>query len=93
MTRATPFDVEILRIYDARYLLGDLRDDFRTGLWCSTYVNSKLKASADPVAASDFMPFWVRGSQIKPKQSQDTMKAALISWARANGAVIPPEEV
>ena len=41
--RATPFDLALLQAYDAKYLLGDIRDDFRTGLWCSTHINAKLK--------------------------------------------------
>lgn len=84
--RATPFDLTLLREYDVKFLLGDLRDDFLTGLWCSTYINTKLKPGTAPLKPTDFMPFH---REKQPQQTTQQIAAALKAWARAHGAVIP----
>jgi len=86
MLRATPFDLALLQAYDAKYLLGDIRDDFRTGLWCSTHINAKLKDGATPTRPLDFMPLY---QTAKPKQTVQQMATLLKAWAKANGAEIP----
>lgn len=89
LTRATAWDLEVLRRYDVKFLLGDLHDDFRTGLWCQTYVSTKLKASADPPKVTDFMPLLPQHAAPRPKQSVAQMAAMLRSWARSHGAEVP----
>lgn len=90
LSRATAWDLEVLRVYDSRFLLGDLHDDFRTAMWCQTYINSKLKPSASPLKVTDFMPLYDKPAP--QQQSTQQIVAAFKAWARANGADIPPGE-
>lgn len=89
LLRATPFDLEVLRLYDAKFLLGDMRQEFLHGHWCSTYVNSKLDRSTAPFGIEDFMILH------KPKQREQStqdIKASVHAWAKALGATVTPRK-
>lgn len=66
-----------------------MRQEFLHGHWCATYVNSKLDRNTSPFDIDDFM---VLHRPKKREQSQQEIKANLLAWAKACGAVIPPRK-
>lgn len=78
----------ILREYDARFPIGDLRDDILAGTIAATIANIHRKRDVDPISPFDLVPFH---APPKVAPSVEDVARKLFAWGRSMGAEgIPP---
>ena len=66
--------------YDSIQPVGELMDDFRTGLVCSVVANANKGSKGKSLAPSDFMPYYK--DKKKKNQTQDEMISVLMQSSR-----------